>query len=159
MGDTGGGHPSWAIRVVDCRRNEACSSVLPSLSHPLLCPHYLPLPSQCGDASVSTITLHDSVVKTLRGEGPVHHMILGPACTVATEPVAEFSGRYINVNQVCGCGREGRGCGREGVCAGCYVAESLLTHATVIGGKQFHLSHTPHFARVSESISGNCRSR
>ena len=30
-------------------------------------------------------------------------MILGPACTVATEPVAEFSGRYINVNQVCGC--------------------------------------------------------
>ena len=58
---------------------------------------------QCNSASVSAITLHDTVVKALRGDGPVHHMILGPACTVATEPVAEFSGKYINVNQVCRC--------------------------------------------------------
>ena len=69
----------------------------------------LPSPSsphgQCNSASVSAITLHDTVVKALRGDGPVHHMILGPACTVATEPVAEFSGRYINVNQVCRCVR------------------------------------------------------
>ena len=69
-----------------------------------------PLPSplsQCNNASVSTVTLHDSTVKALRGDGPVHHMILGPACTVATEPVAECSGKYLKYElcceTLCGC--------------------------------------------------------
>ena len=38
-------------------------------------------------------------------------MILGPACTVATEPVAELSGKYLNINQVCLLG-----CVRTAVC-------------------------------------------
>ena len=36
-------------------------------------------------------------------------MILGPACTVATEPVAELSGKYLNINQVCLLGGGGGG--------------------------------------------------
>ena len=78
------------------------NNVLPFTNTP---PSPLPMADQCNSASVSAITLHDTVVKALRGDGPVHHMILGPACTVATEPVAEFSGKYINVNQVCRCVR------------------------------------------------------
>ena len=80
----------------------------PSPIHPP--PPPPPMARQCNSDSVSAITLHDTVVKALRGDGPVHHMILGPACTVATEPVAEFSGKYINVNQVCRCVCEGWVC-------------------------------------------------
>ena len=78
-------------------------------------------------------------------------MILGPACTVATEPVAEFSGKYLNINQVCvhveGCGcmcvyayvkgcvcvcMRVRVCARVCVCLCVCVCEGVWVHVCAV---------------------------
>ena len=55
-------------------------------------------PPQChGDRS--SLNYFKDVTDTLSGNGSVKHMIMGPACTVATEPVAGL-GNYMNMSQV-----------------------------------------------------------
>jgi gamma-aminobutyric acid type B receptor len=49
--------------------------------------------------SVSRMNFYKDISETLAGRGSVKHMILGPACTVATEPVAGL-GKYLYMNQV-----------------------------------------------------------